>query len=221
MFRTIITFIKGLFSMSIAPQNETPEAPEKEEREIPLGTVSAKYESGGLGPDTISDGHGDPGGKSYGIYQLSYKAGTLQKYLRWDKTYGEIFRGETLTSESFDSIWVGLALEDPEFAVSQKQFIIETHYNPALRTAKLAGFATSHVAIQEAIFSISVQHGSYKTIIGNANYDRRGDNVKRQVEALYRSRIEYVTSLHSLTTRLKEILLDRYEREIEDVMWLV
>jgi len=46
-----------------------------------LGALSAEFESGGRGPGTVSSGKGDPGGVSYGIYQLSSKAGTVAGFL--------------------------------------------------------------------------------------------------------------------------------------------
>ncbi|MEO7404886.1 MAG: hypothetical protein ABIU95_14560, partial [Burkholderiales bacterium] len=45
-----------------------------------LGKLSAKYESGGRASGTVSSGKGDPGGVSYGSYQLSSKVGTAQKF---------------------------------------------------------------------------------------------------------------------------------------------
>jgi murein DD-endopeptidase MepM/ murein hydrolase activator NlpD len=36
-----------------------------------LGTLSAKYETGGRGPGVVSSGVGDPGGVSYGSYQMA------------------------------------------------------------------------------------------------------------------------------------------------------
>lgn len=46
-----------------------------------MGQTSARYESSGIGPGTISSGKGDAGGVSYGSYQLSSKKGTLKEYL--------------------------------------------------------------------------------------------------------------------------------------------
>jgi len=41
-----------------------------------LGDLSAKYESSG-DPGSVSSGYQDPGGKSYGAYQLSSNAKSL------------------------------------------------------------------------------------------------------------------------------------------------
>jgi len=55
-----------------------------------LGELSSKYESNGnIG--CISDGYGDPGGKSYGEYQLSSNAGSLQAFVSWCQSQGYWF----------------------------------------------------------------------------------------------------------------------------------
>ena len=47
-----------------------------------LGELSSQYESNG-DPGCISDGYGDPGGKSYGTYQFSCNAGSLGQFVSW------------------------------------------------------------------------------------------------------------------------------------------
>ena len=47
-----------------------------------LGDLSAQYESNG-NPGCISDGYGDPGGKSYGTYQFSSNAGSLNQFVNY------------------------------------------------------------------------------------------------------------------------------------------
>ena len=46
-----------------------------------LGELSAKYETGGRGPGTVSTGSGDPGGVSYGSYQMATKMGTVARFV--------------------------------------------------------------------------------------------------------------------------------------------
>src|SRR5690349_18344275 len=45
-----------------------------------LGALSAKYESGNRKSSTISSNKGDPGGVSYGSYQLASKVGTAKRF---------------------------------------------------------------------------------------------------------------------------------------------
>src|SRR4051812_387517 len=46
-----------------------------------LGVLSAKFETGGRGPGTVSSGRGDPGGVSYGSYQMSSKRGVVGRFV--------------------------------------------------------------------------------------------------------------------------------------------
>src|SRR5215211_8388916 len=46
-----------------------------------LGALSAKYETGGRGPGTVSTGSGDPGGVSYGSYQMASKMGVPARFI--------------------------------------------------------------------------------------------------------------------------------------------
>ena len=57
-----------------------------------LGDLSSRYESSG-DPGTVSSGYGDPGGKSYGLYQFSSNAGTLDEYIQWLQDNGYWFGG--------------------------------------------------------------------------------------------------------------------------------
>ena len=46
-----------------------------------LGSLSAKFETSGRGPGTVSTGAGDPGGVSYGSYQMASKTGTVKRFV--------------------------------------------------------------------------------------------------------------------------------------------
>src|SRR5688572_25095226 len=46
-----------------------------------LGALSAKYETGGRGPGTVSTGAGDRGGVSYGSYQMATKMGVPARFV--------------------------------------------------------------------------------------------------------------------------------------------
>lgn len=129
-----------------------------------LGSISSKYETGGRGVSTISTGKDDYGGASYGTYQLSSRSGTLDRYLK-QSGYEEQFAGMVPGSAEFNAKWKELAATDQNFGVSQHNFIKATHYEPALRRLAKSGLDMSGrgKAVQEAIFSTSVQYGSAKT----------------------------------------------------------
>lgn len=159
-----------------------------------LGSLSAKYESGGRGVGTISSGIGDAGGKSYGVHQLSSNAGTLAKFLD-TSGYASQFAGMSIGSSEFDSKWKELAKNDPNFGPAQTDFLKKTHYDPAAEYASKLGFDMNNKAIQESIFSGSIQHGGIKKILGVAastNPDFSKLSPEDQINAFYNARTNYV-----------------------------
>lgn len=195
----------------------------EQEMEKQLGFIADKYESGEgkVNAGTIGNLRGDPGGKSYGVYQLSLNKGTLKRYVALTK-YAARFKGIPLGSKEFDIAWLSLADDDEAgFAFDQFMFIKRSHYLPAIEYARNQGFDISSRAIQEAIFSISVQHGGFKRVIALARHHKRGKSVEDQVNALYDARQEYVSGLSGLSADLKRAILNRYVRELTDVLELV
>src|SRR5947207_15260265 len=79
--------------------------------EPPLGKLSEKYESGARGPATVSTGVGDPGGVSYGTYQLSSKVGRADAFVK--KYYPTEFEGLKAGTDDFTKKWKSLAASDP------------------------------------------------------------------------------------------------------------
>lgn len=184
-----------------------------------LGDISAYFESGNTerSVGTISYNKSDPGGKSYGKYQIATKTGTLKKYIAWS-IYNAEFQGVHPASSEFDAIWKRLATEHPvEFENDQYEFIKTTHYNPVERAAKPMGFDTNNLGVQEALFSIGVQHGGYKTILREALILKAQGQT--QIEALYNARKAYVNKL-SLNQQIKNALQKRYDTEYQMVRLL-
>ena len=77
-----------------------------------LGDLSRLYESNG-DPGCISNGWGDAGGKSYGMYQLASRMGSVNSYLGWCKRAGYWFADYLMEHEvgsaGFDTAWSYLA----------------------------------------------------------------------------------------------------------------
>jgi len=134
-----------------------------------LGQTSKKFESGGRGAGTISTGKGDHGGMSYGTYQLSSKMGTVQDFLKSSK-YGKEFEGLTPGSADFNAKWKQIAAQDPEFGAAQHDFIKSSHFDPQMAKLKKAGIDLSDrgAAVQDAIWSTSVQFGGRSSVIQQA-----------------------------------------------------
>jgi hypothetical protein len=135
-----------------------------------LGALSAKYESGGRASATVSSGKGDPGGISYGSYQLSSKVGTAQKFV--DQYYADWFHDTKPGSDEFSALWKQLAAErGPELAVYEHLFIADTHYQPfAVRLQKDLGLDLDKhsSALRDVAWSTAVQHGSGNKIFHRA-----------------------------------------------------
>lgn len=195
-----------------------------------LGALSERFESGGRGPGTVSPGGSDPGGVSYGIWQLSSRAGTAAAFVaaegaRWRGDFGEAAPG----SEAFTAAWRRIAAREPDaFAQAQHDFIERSHYRPAvaavLRQTGL-DLDARHAAVRDVAWSVAVQHGGAARILaaavaaadralprGDPGYDRR------LVEAIYGERAAYVARLAGRSSApaarmLETILRNRYPAE--------
>ncbi len=190
-----------------------------------LGSVSGKYESAGKGVDFVSNGSdwGDPGGDSYGVHQLS-SAYSMGAFLRskWGKPYAAKFKGMKPGSNSFNKRYKSVARADMEgFAYAQKAFYATTHYLPVKEHAQAKGFDVTDRGVQEALFSMSVQHGKAKLIVSEAARNGISSDTEKQVRSLFKERAEYVNGLRSLSRRIKSnIINNRYKNEVEDcVEW--
>lgn len=137
-----------------------------------LGAVSARFESRG-GAGTVSSGKGDKGGVSYGKYQLASKNGSVSKFLK-ASGYDKQFAGLKPGSKEFGDRWRSIAKSDPNFEKAQHDYIVDTHYAPQLARLKRKGIDLSGRgrAVQEAIFSTSVQHGASTSVIEKALKDK-------------------------------------------------
>lgn len=210
-----------------------------EAKDIPLrlGALSEHYESGGRGPGTVSGGQGDPGGVSYGLFQLSSKAGSVAAFLagegaRWLRELTGV-----PGSAEFSARWQALAARESDaFAQAQRDFIERTHYRPVvdhvLAETKL-DLDVRHPAVRDATWSTAVQHGGARAILVEAieradTLFGRADRVYDEalVEAIYAVRIAYVERLAgraSGATRrvLTNVATKRYPAERADALRMV
>jgi hypothetical protein len=182
-----------------------------------LGDTVKKYESGNTGAATISSGKGDPGGVSYGTYQLSSNAGTLDRFLKYTG-YQKQFQGLQPGTAAFNQRWKELAQNDSQFANAQHAFISETHYKPVVNVAQQSGLPmTPRVA--EAIWSMSVQHGKADMLVQRAAAMTQNPNDENEVlKNLYKVRRQYVMNLKNLPYETKKSILARYDSEEKDVL---
>jgi hypothetical protein len=188
-----------------------------------LGSISQKYESGRKGVHTVSSGRDDPGGVSYGAHQLASRTGSMARYLASAEArqYASQFAGLQPGTEPFNQKYRQIASSDPQgFAASQKAFITRTHFDPVSKHAANLGWSVADPRIQEALYSMGVQHGGARKIVSRAG-SPTGKTIEQQVAMLYAARKAYVTDPSqtpqmSAESRRREV--NRYIREERDVL---
>jgi murein DD-endopeptidase MepM/ murein hydrolase activator NlpD len=138
-----------------------------------LGTLSAKYETGGRGPGTVSTGAGDRGGVSYGSYQMASKLGVATRFVKQDGfPWLADFRNLTAGTADFTACWKRIAKNEPDaFQNAQHDFIKKTHYD--LLVAKIISDDGLDVnsrchALKDVVWSTAVQHGGATSIVHKA-----------------------------------------------------
>lgn len=140
-----------------------------------LGRLSEKYETGGRGPGTVSGGIGDPGGASYGSYQMTSKpnGGTVARYISqpqfpWRGEFDNLEPG----SDAFTEKWKEIADNDADkFQDSQHDYIKRTHFDPFVAKIKRddsLDVTTRYYALQDVIWSTAVQHGANNSVVHRA-----------------------------------------------------
>lgn len=135
-----------------------------------IGSLSSRFESGAAGVDVI--GYDRNGGTSYGIYQISSRAGTMKNFINYleDESPEWARRLQAAGPANTGGIrgrmpaeWKRIAAEDPErFAQLQHDFIAETHFGPAAQEIQErtgVDVTKESRALKEVLWSTAVQHG--------------------------------------------------------------
>ena len=153
------------------PQPAVPPQPQPAAAAHELGKLSEKFETGGRGPGTVSGGQGDPGGASYGSYQMTSKPlpGTVGRFVSLpDFAFRASFTNLTPGTAAFTAAWKQLANNKPsEFHESQHAFIKKTHFDPLVAKIKAedgVDVNTRSLTLQDVIWSTAVQHGGGSSI---------------------------------------------------------
>jgi hypothetical protein len=186
-----------------------------------LGDLSSKYESGDLGFNAISSTPGDPGGPSYGKWQLSGNSGTLQKFIQMS-VYKDRFNGLKYGTNSFNALWVKTCANQA-FRDEQYNFIKSTHYEPVHKYWTDSLSLEDCEAINNVLWSISVQHGFNGCVrIMNSAEKALPEswNDADAIRQLYKARLNYVTSLN-LVPAILASLINRYKNELSDALKLI
>jgi hypothetical protein len=154
-----------------APAAETPAESVEPMTRQSLGSLSARFESGHLGIEAI--GYDQQGGTSYGTYQLSSRAGSMDRFIRfledkapeWASRLQGAGPANTGSREgAMPVVWKALATENPlKFGNLQHAFIRRDYYMPArdmIMEKTGYNFDAAPAALQEVLWSTAVQHGA-------------------------------------------------------------
>jgi uncharacterized protein (TIGR02594 family) len=168
----------------------------------------------------VSTGKDDPGGVSYGRNQLSTKD-SMPAYLRAPESAAyrdQLKAAGPVGSPAFNQAYKDVAARDPDgFQKSQNDFLMRTHYDPVKSVADKQGFDTNSRAVQQALFSTSVQHGRAADIVRNAG-DMTGKTPQQQINALYDARTAYTQGLPNLPDNTKASVINRFGNERNDAL---
>ncbi len=134
-----------------------------------LGALAAQFESGSRGGITAI-GYDRRGGTSYGKYQMSSRAGTMDAFLKYLDNHAPDMAaqlkkaGRANTGSRFGAMptaWKQLADAQPgRFEALQDRFIHSNNFSPAFRAiSKAMHVDEMNPALKEVLFSTAVQHG--------------------------------------------------------------
>lgn len=191
--------------------------------DIRWGSLSRRYEVGKGTVATISTGIGDPGGKSYGLWQIASKTGTLADYISKSK-YKYKLSSAPIASQAFDRLWKEIAIEDPKgFESDQYKYIKATHFDPAYNYWINNLNGSKDPTVGQVVWSMAVQHGKVKKILMDAAL-----NIKKHlgtaslpliINELYDARIRYIKTF--MQGSMLQSLLNRYKDERKDALNMI
>lgn len=200
-----------------------------------LGDLSSAYESNG-DPGCISSGYNDPGGKSYGSYQLASNTGSVNNYINWLSNNGYWFATNlsqySIGSEGFDAAWKWLANpangNSDDFAQSQHDFIKATYYDVAISLLADNYFhiENHNEVMQDVVWSRAVQYGTGNIVemfedavkvLGypNLSYVDSADYDARMIKAIY---LDVCSSTEWNNSALRDSLNNRFASECQDAL---
>lgn len=183
-----------------------------------LGGMSAQFESGGRGSSAV--GWDSTGGTSYGKYQIATKTGTMKRFMDFlqsanPQAYQALSQAgpaDAGKTGKFAQVWQQIA-KDGTLGTSEYDFIKKTHYDvgvSGIRNSNLKGMLGSSKALQEVMWSTSVQHGGggASSIFNDVYKD--GMSETDLIKAIYAKRS---TKFGSSTAEVRASVINRFGRE--------
>lgn len=200
-----------------------------------LGDLSKKYESNG-DAGAISNGWGDAGGKSYGMYQMSSAVGVVHDYIDWLRNNGYWFADKLaeypVGSVAFDDTWTFLANSGNrrDFMESQHNFIKAQYFDRACeRLAKNMYHVERHSEVmRDVVWSRAVQYGAGNIVemfeeaalyLGypNLSYVDAEKFDKKMIESIYMN-VCHSPEWTSGSPALRDGLYIRFESECNEAL---
>ncbi|WP_144137652.1 SH3 domain-containing protein [Paraburkholderia sp. BCC1884] len=174
-----------------------------------LGKLSSHFETGGRGSIVVSGGQGDPGGVSYGAYQMTSKTrqrdgtfvigGTVQKFVNssefpWKNDFAGLIPGTT----AFSAKWRETVTAHPdEFKEVEHNYVRITHFDVqithVMSETEIDLRYHAH-AVNDVVWSTCVQLGPSTDIVVTAirNVDETPAETKgydrKLIDAIYDER---------------------------------
>ncbi len=196
-----------------------------------LGSLSEHYESGGRGAGTVSGGQGDPGGVSYGLYQLASKTGTAKAFVLHEGAPWAAQLSAAPGTAAFTAAWKAIAAsEGAAFGAAQHAFIKRSHYAPAVAAVLAANHFDLNSrpnAVRDAVWSTAVQHASapglLKAAVTKADPKAARGTLEHDsatIEAIYLGRTALVSTLAQNASKpavhqtMLNIIANRYPDEL-------
>ena len=193
-----------------------------------LGFISAKYETGGWNPGSVSSGAGDYGGVSYGIPQFSTTTGSAASFVNWLKKenpeIGNMFGDMKPGTAEFGNAWKQAAAKyGDDFGEYQTRYAYQTLVDPVLKKAKEAtGIDYNRSpALRELIYSTAIQFGPGLAVsaLGNVNANMSDEEI---INASYDKKIaNYKSFFSGSSSAVQESVKNRFANERNDVLSLL
>jgi hypothetical protein len=211
-----------------------------EDRAHRLGRLSAQYETQRGGPGTVSTGRGDPGGRSYGTWQLNRRMVEAFVGSNDAQRWARELQGLSPATPEFDAAWRRIAAREPEaFENAQYGFIRRENYeNLANNVRRSTGVDLDSFGdtVRNVVWSTATQQGtverlrSFTTAIRQAdqhmrrNDPRYGELLIRNVyrarieQALRQSRMHVGRGEHDRARTMQNVATRRLPNELTDAL---
>ena len=214
-------------ALGIRPEPQLAPRPPIDSVQGRIGRLSEKYESGGRGPGTVSGGKDDPGGVSYGTYQLASRTGTVARFVETEGAAWADELSDTPGTATFSAAWRRIAEAEPDaFDDAQRAFIRRTHYEPVVKAVSAATGVNLDIfpdAVRDVAWSVAIQHGGAAKILIAAIGKTGAGDPARLIEAIYAERTAYVLKVAGRYRGRQRALLEnitrsRYPAELADAL---